>query len=258
MATREQIESLLKLVTEIANQPGNEWVRKKLNPEFVEPISDEVAQIYEFCIKKIAIEQAESFYENFKIEALKKKLIEDFIRMESFRRNDNFEDFSLAAFQQLEAITNELSKRNELINFIKRNRYLNPFVVYDLNQSTFVRKKTNQNVGKLIFQKIKEEDISNQLEIDPQKWFFTHRYRAVLFYYYFNTEIKNNQDKFDLIYDLGNYLYQARNLNHRSGENSIFQEKILNEILPNKYKYYYKFLGFIEDFTSVVNKNFKE
>ncbi len=31
MATKEQIESLIKLVTEIANQPGNEWVTKSLS-----------------------------------------------------------------------------------------------------------------------------------------------------------------------------------------------------------------------------------
>jgi hypothetical protein len=259
MATREQIESLIKLITEIANQPGNDWVKQRLSPEMGELKEHELSQIYEYCIKKIAKEQAEKFYNNFKLDSVKQKLIDDFIRMETFRRNDNFEDFCLAAFQQIEAITNELSKRNELKKFIIENRFLNPFVVYDVGQSLYIRKEsTKQNIGKLIFQKANEDEINESLKQDPIKWFFTQRFRAVLFYHYFNTEIKSNQDKFDLIYDLGNYLYQARNLNHRSSENSKFQEKILNEILPNKYNYYYKFLGFIEDFTSVINKNYEE
>ncbi len=259
MATKEQIESLIKLVTEIANQPGNEWVKQRLIPEMGEPIGNELSQIYEYCIKNIAKEQAEKFYNNFKLDSLKQKLIEDFIRMETFRRNDNFEDFCLAAFQQIEAITNELSKRNELKKFIIENRFLNPFVVYDVGKSFYVRKESiKQNIGKLIFQKANEDEISEPLKQDPIKWFFSQKFRAVLFYYYFNTEIKSNQDKFDLIYDLGNYLYQARNLNHRSGENTHFQEKILKEIIPNKYKYYYKFLGFIEDFTTNVNLRLKD
>lgn len=43
MATRDQIESLIKLVTEIASQPGNEWVGKKckINSE----IKNQVRQI---------------------------------------------------------------------------------------------------------------------------------------------------------------------------------------------------------------------
>ena len=39
---------------------------------------------------------------------IKSKLIEDFIRMEHFRRDDNFEDFCLAMFQQLEGTINFL------------------------------------------------------------------------------------------------------------------------------------------------------
>ncbi|MEY2922296.1 MAG: hypothetical protein RL108_918 [Bacteroidota bacterium] len=255
MATKEQIEHLIKLLTEISNQPGNEWVKHRINPELEEPLGAELSQIYEYCIKNIAKEQAEKFYENFKIIEIRQTLIADFIRMETFRRNDNFEDFCLAAFQQIESITNHLAKQAELKIYIQNNRFLNPFKYYDKNRSTYVRKSTDQNIGKLIFAKNEEDYVSENLDKDPLKWFFTHRFRAVLFYYHFNLELGSNSEKYESIYELGNYLYQARNLNHRSGEKNKYQDDILNQILPNKYNYYYKFMGFIEEFSAKINQN---
>ena len=41
-------------------------------------------------------------------DSMKEKLIQDFIRMERFRRDDNFEDFCLAAYQQIELIISTL------------------------------------------------------------------------------------------------------------------------------------------------------
>jgi galactokinase/mevalonate kinase-like predicted kinase len=85
--------------------------------------------------------------------------------------------------------------------------------------------------------------------------FFNHKYRAVLYYYYFNKELRTNSDLFDRVYEIGNFLYQGRNLIHRGASQSQYQQNIIDDLIPNQHKYYFKFLGFLEDFISTVNKN---
>lgn len=252
---RRKIEKLLSLVGEISTQPGNEWMLEKFNSNKKSEIPNELSEIYEYCIKRNIKEQAENFYENFKIEKLKKSLIKDFIRMESFRREDNFEDFCLAAFQQLESIVNTLCLNPDLGKYFRDHKNLNPILSYDKESKTYYRNAGNQTIGKFIFRLNNNEEAITQMNKEPLKWYFTSRFRAVLYFHYFNKNIYFNSDKFDSIYDIGDYLYQGRNLNHREGENTKYQQDILDKMLPNKYKYYYKFLGFLEDFVSTVNQN---
>ena len=88
-----------------------------------------------------------------------------------------------------------------------------------------------------------------------QGWFFIHKYRAILYYYYFNKELRTNSDLFDRIYEIGNFLYQGRNLNHRGAAQSQYQQNIIDDLIPNQHKYYFKFLGFLEDFITTINKH---
>lgn len=60
---------------------------KLSNPADNGIISDErLNQIYEYCIEKILRKQAEEFYKDFPITSIVPTLVEDFVRMESFRR----------------------------------------------------------------------------------------------------------------------------------------------------------------------------
>jgi hypothetical protein len=88
-------------------------------------------------------------------------------------------------------------------------------------------------------------------------WYFNHKLRAVLYFVYFNGELKGNIDLFDRVYSIGNYLYQGRNLNHRGGITTQYQQEVIDDLLPNQHKYYFKFMGFLEDFVSRINQNIK-
>jgi hypothetical protein len=56
------------------------------------------------------------------------------------------------------------------------------------------------------------------IDYNPSKksWGFVNRFRAVLFYFYFNSEIKKND--LDVIYKIGYELYTMRNQNHRENQ----------------------------------------
>ena len=51
-------------------------------------------------------------------------------------------------------------------------------------------------------------------------------------------------------------LYQSRNLNHRNGFRTDKQQKIIDKVVSESDRYYYKFLAFLEDFTSKINNNY--
>ena len=256
---KENLTKLLKLIDEISNQPDNYWFREILYQKVLPNKSDAISspqlqQIYEHCIRKIITEHAQKFYFDFKLLEIKEKLIEDFIRMEKFRREDNFEDFCLAAYQQIELTINTLIISPEFCNYFRENKDLPALLKYDNETGNFIR-RGNQTLCKLIFLTGDQAKINTQITTPIQGWFFNHKYRAVLYYYYFNKELKTNTDLFDRIYDIGNFLYQGRNLNHRGSIQSQYQQNIIADLIPNQHKYYFKFLGFLEDFITIINKH---
>lgn len=252
---RENLSKLLKFIEEICNMPDNEWFKKelisKLDTKTERTIPSAITEIYEYCIKLILKDHAEKFYEHFKILDIKEKLINDFIRMEKFRREGKFEDFCLAAFQQFEAIVNILLNES-LLQYIKLNKDESALLRFDKDSKIYVR-RGYPPIGNLIFQTNDIEKINTILAGAIKDWNFNKRYRAVLYYYYFNKEIKGTVEQFEKIYALGDYLYQGRNLNHRGSFHYPHQQEILDKILPNQHKYYFKFLGFLEDFVSGIN-----
>lgn len=261
---KESLEKLLILIDEICKDKENFWFKEALsnrrnfkNPikyDVAEPESDgddSISRIYEYCIKDIVTKQANKFYEDFKIDHIKQKLIDDFIRMEHFRREDNFEDFCLAMFQQLEGTVNSLISV-ELQSYIIENKTLNTHMVKDKNSGVYV-----QNVlWQLLFypSDLSPIDLEKKINKTIFEWDFSEKFKVVLFYYYFNKRIYNFHD-FQSIYFLGNDLYQSRNLNHRGGKTTENQKKIINKVTSDSQKYYFKFLGFLEDFLSTINKN---
>ena len=252
------MEKLLLLIDEIGNEEENLWFKQKIQSKynvFLEnnyKNDNSINKIYEYCIKEIITNQANKFYEDFKLTEIKSKLIEDFIRMEHFRREDNFEDFCLAMYQQIENIVNHLFSNYSVLENSKRESKNFVISIYDKEIKKFIKSTYGITVDKLIFQKYKPEET---VDLKTQTWYFMNKFRAILYYFYFNSKIEFNTSKFEEIYNDANELYQVRNLNHRGGEKSEYQQKLYNEIIPRHSKYYFKFLGFLEDFISTLNQN---
>lgn len=254
--SKESLEKLLVLIDEISKEEENLWFKDKIHKKYStislnKYSSDEsINKIYEYCIKEIIVKQANKFYEDFKIENIKPKLIEDFIRMEHFRRDDNFEDFCLAMFQQLEGTINSLVS-DEMQNYIIENKELQTHKVREKNSRNYVPNTLWQLI---FFPGLTNLDLEKKITKPISLWDFSERFKAVLFYYYFKKKIYNYQD-FQSIFFLGNELYQSRNLNHRGGKTTESQQKIINKVTSDSHKYYFKFLGFLEDTLSTVNMN---
>jgi hypothetical protein len=252
---KEQLNKLLKLVVEISNQPGNDWFKNELIPKNVTEIesnfsSNQMSEIYEHCLRKIIKEHAEHFYSDFKLLEIKNKLIEDFIRMEKFRREDNFEDFCLALFQQIEGVVNELATEDIQEKFISSQ---NKQTHNSKNKST--GQYESQKLWQLIFYPgLDNEALNKKTKKGISDWDFLERYKAILYFHYYKEKIHNIHD-FNIIFFLGSDLYQSRNLNHRGGRTSDNQKKAIDKVTANSHRYYFKFLGFLEDFMTKINLN---
>ena len=125
---KQDLVKLLDFIIEISSTPNNNWFRKELVNKLV-PLTasksrnnPEISEIHEYCIKKILQDQAKMFYKDFNLPSINDELCNDFVRMEQYRREDNFEEFCMAMFQQIEQIVNALfdSKMKE---YIINNKY---------------------------------------------------------------------------------------------------------------------------------------
>lgn len=153
MATREQIESLIKLVSEIANQPGNEWVAALLNDRFgnknlisteKQKPNEEIDTLYKdlkrtkFFLKYIDgtnWREGFKFYNKIKSSELKLSLAADYKEMKIAEQEQNILEYARRIILQLETIFNYL--------IISENAFS---IIEQADDFTFVSKKHNGEI----------------------------------------------------------------------------------------------------------------
>ena len=215
--------------------------------------------IYEYCIQKIIKKQAEDFYKNFQLNSLIPSLIDDYIRMEDFRRKDNFGDFCLAVYQQIEAITNTICNNSKMLTITSAMWRCPAYIKtsYDLKGASPIisERKGNYTIADLIFSKNESEDKS-QKSISEMSAIV--KIKIVVYYFGFRAMMfSNNYNEFQEIKSLFVDIYQCRNLNHRGNNPSEYQKEIINRVLAEKSFYYYKFLSGLIKYIEFVNSGFK-
>ncbi len=258
--SRNNMLKLLDLVEELAGEPGNQWFAGEIKTRFKKPAPEgnahQIIDVYEEYAKKLFKVRAENFYRDFKILEIKNQLIEDYIRMEVFRNNGNFEDFCIAAFQQVENIVNTLAEKEYLKKYLDEN--INNSAILHVDNTTGATYRPDNpktTLGELLFNKGKKDEIPSIMAKPISKWYFNHKLKAVLYYYYFKTELKYSSTEFYVVFNSGNELYQSRNQNHRGGDKYDWQEDIMEKVLANKEYYSLIFTGYVGDFVMTINKN---
>ncbi|MGV8964389.1 MAG: hypothetical protein ACOH2V_13555 [Candidatus Saccharimonadaceae bacterium] len=247
MQEKEKLKKLLDIIEELLKIKGNEWLIDALMEKIkaVSPI-EEIAKhslikdIHEYCVENIIEKQANNFYDEFCLEEIKIVLIKDFVKMEHERRRDDFENFALSVYQQIENITNFLFD-----NYILK--------IWDSEKNNVAIESYNKNLKcqtKLLLENLIFENSKDRI------WYANRKFRAVLFFYYFNKNIRNEYI-FNSIFYAEDEIYQIRNQNHRGSKPSDYQLKSLKKIIGKESKYYFKFYGFLEDFISNINESQK-
>lgn len=245
-AAIEKIYMLTKLDAEF-----NEELRKKLETTSVANsaiIDDErLNQIYEYCIEDILRKQASNFYEPFSNDAIRNSLINDYIRMERSRRKNDFGDYALALYQQIETILNAIFGVPDFKEAIN-NTWSDVFYKYFNKDKDKIVERT---IGSIVFGTDTSEVkyLSEGIErANMGKSNARDKIRIVLFFfkYYASSKYDDENDAytsgynykeytqaFDLLWDI----YSCRNTNHRNpelGEN----EKVKGIMQKSSYSYF--------------------
>lgn len=219
-------------------------------------------EIYEYCIKKILKEQATDFYNEFPLKDIIPQLITDYIHMESFRRKDNFGDFCLAIYQQIEGITNYICENTELSSIVDK-LWGYPAYIKSTSDRISDRLEIYSNGSKvpliayLIFSK-KRDEHSNSLAVEKsskalEKQSILDKIKIIIYFLGFKGMPKyNDSNKYEEVTNLMKYICQCRNTIHRGTPQFKWQKEILNRVLPLKSLYYFKFMGALAQFVEFV------
>ena len=231
--------------------------------------NEHISQIYEYCIERVVRNQAKDFYKGFPLHDQIPALEEDFVRMEFFRRKDNFEDFSLAVYQQIERITNQLCINKELVAIFKKMLYYPAYIGFPKNQSKdnanekiqsptlYDRPESSYTIAKLIFFGKNPESEGNNTKKTLQDLTAIEKIRSIAYFIGYKASMTRNdflsyKELTSLLYNI----YQCRNLNHRGGEKSAQQQENINRILSLKTFYYFKFMGALAQYVDSIKNGY--
>lgn len=263
----DKFMSTIDKITRLAQQNAefNMELRKRLNVTSVNAvISDDerIIEIYEYCIEKIIRRQAIEFYADFPLQSVKDILIADFVRMESFRRKDNFGDFCLSLYQQIECMTNRLCEKRELSDitekmwghpaYLKIEKDKEPSLSSRSGDYTIASLLFPGNNGKTgntnAFEKSRES-LQSQYAID--------KIRTIVYFLGYKAMMKSNDyESFVEITSLLNDIYQCRNMNHRGNTQNQWEKETFGRIIPLKSLYYFKFLGVLAQYVEYIKEGY--
>ena len=252
MHEKEKLNVLLDIIGDLLKEEGNEWLVDGLLQKISEtsPLEDIakhsiIQNIHEYCIEQKVDKQANDFYCDFKVKSIQSQLIDDYKRMEHDRRRDDFENFCLRVYQQIECITNYLFDNFIITSWDSQKNKIAVKSQWDAESMKYVKPKNDGvTLESLVFGTAKQK-----------KWHANRKFSAVLFYFYFNKNIVKDSFEFNSIYYTQDEIYQMRNENHRGGIKNDYQKKTLQKIVGNESKYYFKFYGFLQDFVVKVNRH---
>ena len=241
------------------------YLMDELTPSLSE--TEKIDQIYEYCIERIARQQAKQFYSSFPIKEIVPLLIEDFIRMERFRRQDAFDDFSLALYQQIERINNAFSKNEKFVNTINKMWQESAFVEEEwedgkrLTPDVKNRVYNGRTIAQFIFFGVNKKTgkpCAEEKILTPIEELAAYdKIRIVVYYLIYSASlIKNQQNDYTSYTKLLFEIYQCRNRNHRATGQTTQEQKFTEEILPKSSYYYLVYSEALARYVEGISKGF--
>lgn len=253
---RDIILSHVDKIEQFARQPGNEWLLSNLQQRFSD--GGKIEDIYEYCIENIIKEQAMGFYQEFPLKPIVPQLVQDFVKMEHFRRKNNFDEFSLSVFQQIECITNSICRNARFDLVVSRLMGHSAYIssVQNTNgtwSSPTLKSRTGSfQIAQLLFGR---DYASEKSRSSAQAYSGIDKVRLVL--YFICYEAKLLSSAYGTFIEHKNILddiYQFRNRNHRGSVPMEWQQSIYDRINAQQGMYYVKFMQFLCFFVESVTK----
>ena len=265
----EKLKSTLDKIIRLTQQNAefDKSLRDALHlsyPTDIGVISDErINQIYEYCIEKILRKQAEEFYMDFPIKSIVPTLVDDFVRMESFRRKDAFGDFCVSLYQQIENITNKLCESKQLNNIAEKMWGCPAYIAYNKDTEPRIDNRLDSTftIASLVFPgQNKKTGLPYSVEKSQsslQAQYASDKIRAIIYFLGYKATMRNvDYENYIEITSLMTDIYQCRNMNHRGNTLTQWEADTINRIIPMKSYYYFKFTGALAQFVNGIKDGY--
>lgn len=260
----EKITSTLDKICRLASQNSDfrNELRKRLNFTSTNSIllnDDRISHIYEYCIEEVVKKQAKDFYKDIPLPNIVHNLEEDFVKMEFFHRKNNFGDFCLSLYQQIECITNKLCEDSDLYD-ITSKMWGSPAYVKitkDVPVNIANRIESDYCVANLVFPGVnRKTGMSYYIEkskLALQSQTARDKMRIIVYFVGYRAMMKGNDyDSYVELTSLLDDIYQCRNMNHRGNTLYPWEEERLNRILSMQSYYYFKFMGALAQYVDFI------
>lgn len=253
---KKELDRIVSFVKKVKELPGNEEFIADLRATIIDAdtaddiISNpKIDKIYEYCIKNVLQKQAEGVYAQFPIPELIPGLVNDYVRMESFRRADNFEDFCMALYQQIECVTNATYALLDDCSFLQdiadqpayaQSINIDGVVTYD------IRNRNSNSKSKISAFIAKKEKVSNTPKaMDATK---------MVIYFVVCGALRMDWELLNRLYEV----YYCRCLNHRGGFQTENQANTTTKVCADKYTHYLLFQSALVTYISGIQKGFSD
>lgn len=260
---RQDLEKFLDFIEDIASQQGNDWFGKSLiqrignryAPVGSSASSDSLSQIreiHEYCIADVLDRQAREMYKGIKWDDLRETLIADFIRMEKFRREDDFDKFCGALFLQVEAMINYVLKLNP--NYKKRAELefeQRAFSTFDKKYEIWKPMEGNSVAEYLFGSSSKKgtppsmEKMKERMDLEVGRWEAFQRLKLMVYYHVYKGKMNYAMvDKdFKVFLKLKNLRDEE---SHRISSTPEYKQESVKESRSDRMKYYIEFMSFLQ------------
>lgn len=235
-----------------------------------------IDEIYELCIHKNLLQQANSVYSSFAIPSIKEKLVSRYIKMEKAHRVNDFDDFGLRVYQQIELIVNTIAGDEEVGYVVKkmmRAPYKTRSEREDDRISSRIDGTESTNIGSFVLINSEKANItkSQKMSIPLSEQYATDKVRLIVFFICFRGMIRtgkiNNPDsrrqEYYKDYDEWTHytqicsdIYTVRNRVHSGKEPSEYEVSRYEELTKNPEQTYLSFLSFLYYFIQGVNNGY--
>ncbi len=262
----DKLITTLDKITRLTQQNSefDEELRKRMNVVHAKSafITDErISEIYEYCIEKIVRNQAVEFYKDFPLTSIRPILVEDFCRMESFRRKDSFGDFCLSLYQQIECMTNKLCEDSTLSEITSKMWGCHAYVKEEKNVPIAISNRISGDftIANLIFPgQNKKTGNLNAIEKSQstlQSQYASDKMRILVYFLGYKGMMKSSDyESYIEFTTLLSDIYQCRNMNHRGNTQNEWETTVFNRIYPLKSFYYFKFMGGLAQYVDCVKR----
>ena len=266
---KKQLTKLLAFVKDLYDHPDNKEFAAGIQAIVMDDLKQNnddkrISEIYEYCIRQMIKEQAESLYKDFPMTGIKDELVSDYIKMERAHRDNNIDDFGIRLYRQIENIVRTLSKDETLSDVVSSMMDV-PYLVAGYNNlQVHNRQKLTMNnqpvktIADFVLIPSKRATKVERKEKALSEQYATDMTRFIIYFVCFGGMMQNgiSFEQWKRQTEAYSDIYSIRNRVHGGGECSAYDIQRYEAMKASATQSYFRLMSFLVFLVEGVKKGF--